>query len=70
MSIKDILSSAMSGIDDLRSKVAVTIAVLKNTRTAVMDRIENLGIPHKPCPLVHPFDNSVPIPTSKPETSK
>jgi hypothetical protein len=50
--------------------VAVAIAVNKNTITATKDRNENLGIPHKPCPLVHPLENSVPRPTSAPEIIK
>lgn len=49
-------------------KVAVTTAVDKNTKTAASDLNENLGNPHNPCPLVHPLDNYVPIPTNRPAT--
>jgi hypothetical protein len=42
------------------------IAVNKNIITAKNDLILNLGNPQSPCPLVHPFDNLVPNPTSKP----
>jgi hypothetical protein len=38
-------------------KVATPIAVDKNTNTAVKDRAENLGSPHNPWPLVHPFES-------------
>lgn len=44
------------------------MAVDKKTRTAANDLKENLGMPQSPCPLVQPFDSSVPIPTSIPET--
>ncbi len=42
------------------------IAVGKNTITAVNERTDNLGKPHRPCPLVHPFESSVPAPTKAP----
>jgi hypothetical protein len=50
--------------------VAVAIAVKRKVRTATKDLNENLGRPHRPWPLVHPLDNSVPTPTSNPETTR
>ena len=50
--------------------MAVTIAVNRKVITATKDLSENLGNPHRPCPLVHPLDNSVPKPTSNPETTR
>ena len=35
--------------------------------TAILDRMDNLGSPHTPWPLVHPFPNFVPKPTKKPD---
>ena len=55
---------------DLRERVAVARAVLRNTTTAVSDRTDKRGIPHSPCPEVQPFDRSVPIPTSSPATMR
>jgi len=46
--------------------VAVSIPVVKNIITAVIERAESLGRPHKPCPLVHPEANCVPTPTRNP----
>lgn len=54
----------------LNEKVAVTIAVGKKIITAVNERTDNLGNPHKPCPLVHPFESSVPTPTKAPAIIK
>ena len=42
------------------------MAVDRKTKTAVKDLRDSLGIPHNPCPLVHPLDNSVPAPTRAP----
>lgn len=42
------------------------MAVAKNNKTEVKERIESLGIPQSPWPLVQPFDRSVPTPTSAP----
>ncbi len=42
------------------------IAVHKKTQTAIKDRILKRGKPHKPCPLVHPFEVLVPKPTNSP----
>ena len=41
-------------------------ALVKNIITEANDLILNLDKPHSPCPLVHPFPNFVPNPTSKP----
>jgi hypothetical protein len=35
-------------------------------QTATKDLIDNLGNPHTPCPLVHPFPIFVPNPTKNP----
>ena len=48
--------------------VAVSIPVVKNIKTAVIDRKDNLGKPHSPCPLVHPEPSCVPMPTNAPDT--
>ena len=32
----------------------------------IQDLFDNLGNPHTPCPLVHPFPNLVPKPTKNP----
>lgn len=45
------------------------IAVVRKTATATNDLILNLDMPHKPCPLVHPFPIFVPNPTSNPATA-
>lgn len=37
-----------------------------NVHTATIDLIDNLGNPHTPCPLVHPFPIFVPKPTKNP----
>lgn len=55
-----------SGMYELNEKVAVAIAVGKKTITAVNERTDSLGNPHNPCPLVHPFESSVPAPTNAP----
>ena len=44
----------------------VNTPVVKNTKVATIDRIENLLIPQMPCPLVQPLPIFVPIPTKKP----
>lgn len=49
--------------------VAVIIAVDRKVTTATKDRMERRGSPHKPCPLVQPFDSSVPAPTRAPATT-
>jgi hypothetical protein len=41
----------------LKEYVAVAMAVERKTKTATNDRIESRGRPHKPWPLVHPFDS-------------
>lgn len=46
--------------------MAVAMAVGRKMRTAAKDRSESLGIPHNPCPLVHPLESSVPTPTNAP----
>jgi hypothetical protein len=38
--------------------------------TAVNERIENLGKPQIPCPLVQPLANLVPNPTSRPPITR
>lgn len=43
------------------------IPAVKKSPTATIDLLLNLGKPHKPCPLVHPFPNLVPNPTSNPD---
>lgn len=48
--------------------VTVRMPVIKNIITAVIDRNDNLGSPHNPCPLVHPDPNCVPTPTNAPDT--
>lgn len=48
--------------------VAVIIPTDKNTLVAVIERFENLAIPHTPWPLVQPLPNTVPKPTSSPAT--
>lgn len=44
----------------------MTMAVDRKTKTAAKDLRDSLGIPHRPCPLVQPLDNSVPAPTRAP----
>jgi len=44
----------------------MAIAVKRKIHTATIERMLNLGIPHKPCPLVHPLPSFVPKPTSNP----
>ena len=44
----------------------VIIAAKINNTVAARERIENLLIPHTPCPLVHPLPILVPIPTNNP----
>lgn len=46
------------------------IAVNRKTPTATTDRILNLEIPQRPCPLVHPLLSFVPNPTSNPAKAK
>jgi hypothetical protein len=64
------LSHVCSGICYLSEYVAVAMAVTRKVITAKNDRNENLGIPHNPCPLVHPLASSVPSPTKNPATAK
>ena len=42
------------------------MATGKNVNTAIMDRMDNLGRPQTPCPLVHPFPSLAPNPTKSP----
>mgnify|MGYP003591157208 FL=1 len=46
--------------------VAVNIPQAIKHDTATKDLSDNLGNPHTPCPLVHPFPNFVPKPTNNP----
>jgi len=46
--------------------VATTIPVPIKQHTATIERIDNLGNPHTPCPLVQPFPILVPNPTNRP----
>jgi len=64
------LSQGNSGIYFYKEYVAVSIPVARKVRTAVNDRVENLGSPQSPCPLVHPLARSVPKPTNNPATTK
>ncbi len=41
----------------------VIIAVERNTVTAIIERIDNIEIPHIPWPEVHPDPMAVPTPT-------
>ena len=54
----------------MRLSVAVAMAVTRKTTTEAIDLTESLGIPQSPWPLVHPFDSSVPTPTSSPATMR
>ncbi len=38
----------------------------RNTSTATIDRVLNLGRPQRPCPLVQPLPSFVPKPTKRP----
>lgn len=58
--------SKNSEILRLRIIVLVRTPVAKKVQTATKDRRLSLGIPHNPCPLVHPLLSLVPKPTSKP----
>lgn len=40
--------------------------VLIKQMTATQDLLLHLGIPHTPCPEVHPFPHFVPTPTNNP----
>lgn len=46
--------------------MATTIPVPIKQHTATIERIDNLGNPHTPCPLVQPFPIFVPKPTNIP----
>lgn len=46
---------------------AVSIPKVIKQKTAIDERIDSLGKPHTPCPLVHPLPNLVPNPTKRPE---
>ncbi len=46
--------------------VAIANPPIIKVITATRERILNLASPHKPWPLVHPFDSLVPNPTRSP----
>lgn len=46
--------------------VEITKPEKRNDSTATIDLMLNLANPQSPCPLVHPFDSFVPIPTKIP----
>ena len=46
--------------------MANPIPKTQNVPTATIERIEILGKPHTPCPLVQPFAHFVPNPTKNP----
>ena len=48
----------------------MTIPAAMKVSVAAIDRRDNLLTPQTPCPLVQPFDITVPNPTHKPASTR
>ncbi len=70
LTITEFSNQVCWGIYCSSDKLAVAIAVDRNVKTATKDLIEKRGSPQSPCPLVQPFERSVPKPTNSPATAK
>ena len=54
----------------LWNTLAVAIAIIKAIEMYTHDLIDNLGRPHTPWPLMHPFPIFTPNPTRNPDIAK